>query len=93
MVHPLSSGTLVAPAQRSALLPYTDVGRPIEARVTSVSAAGTADGLEARVRLATDRGSLRAGASGLAKITVRRSTAWGALWWAIRKRVRSDLLL
>jgi len=88
-----AGATQVAPGQRVAVLPYADASRPIVAQVTSVAAAGAGDQLEARVRLAADGGSLRAGATGQAKITVRRSTVWGALWWAIRKRVRSDLLL
>lgn len=29
----------------------------------------------------------------LGQVTVRQSSLFGALWWEIRKRVRSDLLL
>jgi hypothetical protein len=35
----------------------------------------------------------RPGVTGEAAITVRRSNVIGALWWGIRKRVRTDLLL
>ncbi len=49
--------------------------------------------LEARVRVSTAGRALRPGVTGQAKIVVRRSSVWGALWWAVRKRVRSDLLL
>lgn len=94
-----AGATLVRPGQPAALLSYADVGRPVRAAVTSVAAAvaapGGADVVEARVRLARDAGSgaLRPGVTGRAKITVRRSSLFGALWWAVRKRVRSDLLL
>jgi hypothetical protein len=35
----------------------------------------------------------RPGMTGEASVTIRRSNVWGALWWGIRKRVRTDLLL
>ena len=35
----------------------------------------------------------RSGMTGEAHIIVRRSNAAGALWWAVRKRKRGDLLL
>jgi hypothetical protein len=31
--------------------------------------------------------------TGEASITIRRTNAWGALWWAIRSRIRTDVLL
>ena len=45
-----------------------------------------------RVRLPADP-AWRPGASGQASVVIRRSNLAGALWWAVRKRVRSDLLL
>jgi len=84
-----AGATLVRPGQPAALISYADVGRPMRAEVASVSAAGV---LEARVRVTGDA-VLRAGVTGEAKVTVRRSSLFGALWWGIRKRVRSDLLL
>jgi len=92
-----AGATLVRPGQPAALISYADVGRPVRAEVTSVAAAaapngGGADILEARVRVTGDAG-LRPGVTGEAKVTVRRSNLFGALWWGIRKRVRSDLLL
>jgi hypothetical protein len=31
--------------------------------------------------------------TGEASVTVRRASLWGALAWAVRRRIRSDLLL
>jgi hypothetical protein len=31
--------------------------------------------------------------TGEARITLRQTNAWGALWWAIRSRIRTDVLL
>ena len=84
-----AGATLVRPGQPAALISYADVGRPVRAEVASVSAAGVP---EARVRVTGEAG-LRPGVTGEAKVTVRRSNLFGALWWGIRKRVRSDLLL
>ena len=91
-----AGATLVRPGQPTALISYADVGRPVRAEVASVSSAasngGGTDALEARVRVTGDA-LLRPGVTGEAKVTVRRSNLFGALWWGIRKRVRSDLLL
>jgi hypothetical protein len=35
----------------------------------------------------------RPGMTGEASVTVRQSNVWGSLWWAIRRRVRTDILL
>ena len=60
-----------------------------------MAAAGDAeDGVvEARVRLANDGDGLRPGVTGEAKIVVRRSNVFGAMLWAVRKRLRGDLFL
>ena len=97
MILERAGATLVRPGQHAALISYADAGRPVRAEVASVSAAaapsgGGADVLEARVRVTGDA-VLRPGVTGEAKVTVRRSSLFGALWWGIRKRVRSDLLL
>jgi len=57
-----------------------------------VAAAGTAGSVQARVRMAGG-GWLRPGMTGEASVTLRRSNVWGAVWWAIRQRVRTDILL
>lgn len=88
-----AGASLVAPGQRVALYAYLDGGHALEAQVTSVASVGTADELEARVRIARAGTPLVPGASGEAKVSIRRSNVWGAFVWAIRKRVRSDLLL
>jgi hypothetical protein len=48
--------------------------------------------VESRVRLAGSK-ALRPGMTGEARITLRESNVWGALWWAIRIRIRTDVLL
>ncbi|OLC08647.1 MAG: hypothetical protein AUH42_00995 [Gemmatimonadetes bacterium 13_1_40CM_70_11] len=89
-----AGATLVRAGQPAALIAYADLAHPLDAPVASVAAAaGGQDALEARVRVSTAGLALRPGATGQAKIVVRRSSVWGALWWAVRKRVRSDLLL
>ena len=87
-----SGATLVALGQRTTMLSLADVAHPIRGEVTSVSPMALVDGVEARVRLPA-RPAWRPGASGEASVVVRHSNIAGAMWWAIRKRVRSDLLL
>ena len=92
-----AGATLVAPGQPAALIPYSGVGEALQASVASVAQVSSAggvgqSGVEARIRVATSP-VFRPGVTGEAKVAVRRSNVWGALWWAVRKRVRSDLLL
>jgi putative peptide zinc metalloprotease protein len=90
-----AGAALVRSGQRVSLFARSDVGLQRRATVASVSAAGADDGdrgLEARVLIPADR-SWRAGIRGEARVTVRRSSVLGALWWAVRKRLRNDLLL
>lgn len=103
-----AGATLVRTGQTARLISYADPERTTSAAVRSVSvAAGVPSGetvtappvaardaasVEARIRLPASSG-WRAGITGEAKIVVRRTNALGALWWAIRKRIRSDLLL
>jgi multidrug efflux pump subunit AcrA (membrane-fusion protein) len=68
-------------------------GALLDGTLAGVSeAAGVAGGIEGRVRLTSESG-VRAGMTGQASITLRDSNVWGALWWAIRRRLRSDILL
>ena len=64
--------------------------------MATVSAAAAGDSSEgqfqARVIVAAGR-AYRPGVTGEAEVTIRRTNGFGALWWAVRKRVRSDLLL
>ena len=48
--------------------------------------------VEARVGLRGDW-RWRPGMTGEASVTLRESNLWGALWWSVRRRVRTDLLL
>ena len=81
----------VREGQRVRLVSYADVARPVEGEVATVSpVAGDTRAVEARVRLDS---SWPAGATGEARITWRRTTLLGALVWAVRSRVRGDLLL
>ena len=88
-----SGATLVRPGQRVDMLSLADVAHPVRGTVTSVSReAVSRQEIEARVRLAAQP-AWRPGAGGSASVIVRRSNIAGALWWAVRKRVRSDILL
>ena len=77
---------------------YTDPAQPINALTAAVSPAGRgqagndAGAIEARIPVRLE-GPWRAVATGEASVEIQRSTLLGALWWAVRKRVRSDLLL
>ena len=85
--------TRVEPGQRVRLLSLGDVGHPVHGTVASVSRAALGgDTVEARVRLPADP-AWRPGASGEAAVVVRRSNVLGAMWWGVRRRVRSDVLL
>jgi putative peptide zinc metalloprotease protein len=84
----------VRPGQPVRLIAHADPGVRVAARITSVSAAGRGSGgsLEARVRAAAGP-AWRPGMTGEASITLRESNLWGSLWWALRRRIRSDILL
>jgi multidrug efflux pump subunit AcrA (membrane-fusion protein) len=87
-----AGATLVKPGQPVRLLSLATL-EPLSSRVSVVSAAASSpESLEARVRLvATD--SWRPGMTGQASITLWHSNLWGALWWGVRRGIRSDLLL
>ena len=60
--------------------------------VSPVSGGASKHGAEARVRLPASS-VWRPGMSGVAKVRIAGSTVGGALLWAIRTRLRTDLLL
>jgi len=64
--------------------------------VRSVSPAAGASpsnpGVEVRSRIPSG-GPWRMGVTGEASVRLRRSNLLGALWWGVRQRVRSDLIL
>jgi putative peptide zinc metalloprotease protein len=79
--------------QPVSLLPDASLGSTYTGRVTQVSiAAGSSRSLECRVRLAA-ADFWRPGMTGRARITLDHSNLWGALAWAARRAVRSDILL
>jgi hypothetical protein len=90
----LSGGgaTMAQPGQTVNLVSHADPAHPVHATVLSVARVGGGDRLEARIRIATG-GAWLPGTTGEASIRIRRSTVAGALWWGVRKRLRSDLLL
>ncbi|MGH7579675.1 MAG: HlyD family efflux transporter periplasmic adaptor subunit [Gemmatimonadales bacterium] len=88
-----AGGALARPGQRVRLISHADPGYRVEGSLTSVAASASPDGLvESRVRLAGAE-ALRPGMTGEARITLRESNIWGALWWAVRSRIRTDVLL
>jgi hypothetical protein len=90
--------TRVRAGQPVRLVSYADPASQIVASVAGISPAGSglAGGergtIEARVPVRTD-GTWRAAATGEARVEIQRSTLLGAIWWAVRQRVRGDILL
>jgi putative peptide zinc metalloprotease protein len=85
----------VRPGQQVRLIAHADPGARIATRILSISAAAARDSagsLEARIRTAAGA-AWRPGMTGEASVTLRRSNLWGSLWWALRRRIRSDILL
>ena len=74
------------------LLADATLDAPISAVVTSISATATPRTVEARLRLPALHG-WRPGMTGRASVTLRNSNLWGALWWSVRRGIRSDILL
>ena len=75
------------------LLPESNLSPPIQATLAQVSAsAGSSQTTEARVRLPANE-YWRPGMTGRASVRLRGSNLWGALWWAVRREIRSDILL
>ncbi|CAN5717577.1 hypothetical protein BH24GEM1_BH24GEM1_07400 [soil metagenome] len=88
-----AGASLAREGQRVRLIAHADPGFRVEAAVAGVGASASPGGtVESRVRLAGAE-TLRPGMTGEARITLRQSNAWGALWWAIRSRIRTDVLL
>ena len=87
-----AGASMVQAGQRVRLLPDAS-RRPIVSTLAQVSAvAGPSHSLEGRVRL--PRADFwRPGMTGRARVVLRESNLWGALWWGIRRGIRSDILL
>jgi HlyD family secretion protein len=88
-----AGATQVRPGQPVHLVFHADA-TTLAARVTGLALSGTsaAGAVEARVGMGGST-AWRPGMTGEASVTLRRSNVWGALWWGVRKRVRTDLLL
>jgi putative peptide zinc metalloprotease protein len=88
-----AGATRVRPGQPVRLVFHAD-GGTLDGKVTTVAQVSTAasGAVEARMGM---RGSerWRPGMTGEASVTVRRSNVWGSVWWAIRRRIRTDILL
>jgi len=83
---------LVRAGQRTRLVAHADPGLRLTATVASVASAAPNGAVEARIRLPAEP-ELRPGMTGEASVTTRQANLWGALTWAIRRRIRTDLLL
>lgn len=90
-----TGSTRIEPGRRVRLVSHQAADAPLEGVVREVASAGDRAGQGAiEVRMTLPEGSrLRAGATGLASVQWGRSTVLGALWWSVRSRIRSDLLL
>jgi putative peptide zinc metalloprotease protein len=88
-----AGAALARAGQPVRLVSHADVAHPTRATVASIApAGGRAGGLEARVRLPAG-GGWRPGVQGEASVEFARSSVLHAMWWAVRRRIRSDLLL
>jgi putative peptide zinc metalloprotease protein len=88
-----AGATRVRPGQRVRLVFHADGGTLDDtvATVAQLSSAGSG-AVEARVGMPGSE-RWRPGMTGEASVTVRRSNIWGSVWWAIRRRIRTDILL
>jgi len=88
-----SGSTLVKAGQPLRLIFHSGAGR-VTTQVASVAPASTGDSGAVEVRVALPAGpNTRAGMTGEASVTLRQSNVWGSLWWGVRRRIRSDILL
>jgi putative peptide zinc metalloprotease protein len=85
--------TRVHVGQPVQLLSDATLDPALSAHLTQVSAAAdSSQSLEARLRLPGAE-TWRPGMTGRARIRLRQSNLWGALWWGLRSQVRSDIFL
>ena len=85
-------GTLVRQGSAASLLPDAEAISAVSAVVTSISTSATPRAVEVRLRLPA-RAGWRPGMTGRASVTIRESNLWGAVWWRIRRGIRTDILL
>jgi hypothetical protein len=82
----------VGPGLPVRLLLDAGTGVRLAGTLSAVSEAAQTGVVEGRLPLAAAPW-LRPGMTGDASVTLRESNLWGALWWAVRRTVRTDLLL
>ena len=78
------------------LMAHGDVSDPVSTTVGAVAPAGAGSEQSGTIEVRVPIGravTWRAGATGEASVEIRRSTMLAALWWAVRQRVRGDVLL
>jgi len=89
-----AGASMIRPGLPVRLVSHADPGLRLSAVVAQVSAAASDSGGSVETRVPLEAAvALRPGMTGEASVTLRRSNAWGALWWALRRRLRTDLLL
>jgi multidrug efflux pump subunit AcrA (membrane-fusion protein) len=88
-----AGASLVREGQPVRLLFYSDAAGTARSQVATVAAASAGGTGAVEVRAGISAQGRRPGMTGEASITLRRSNVWGALWWGIRGRIRTDLLL
>ncbi|MBA2458373.1 MAG: HlyD family efflux transporter periplasmic adaptor subunit [Gemmatimonadales bacterium] len=89
-----AGASMIRPGLPVRLVSHADPGLRLSAVVAQVSAAASDSGGAVETRVPLEAAvALRPGMTGEASVTLRRSNAWGALWWALRRRLRTDLLL
>ena len=88
-----AGASLARQGQPVRLVAHADPRIRLKATLASVAPAATPGGtVESRVALPPGAG-LRPGMTGEARVVLRDATGWSALWWAVRSRIRTDLLL
>jgi hypothetical protein len=93
-LHLTGGGATLVRAGLPVRLVFHADGATLEQRVSGVSQVSTPEAGEVEARVGMrDSGRWRPGMTGEASVVLRRSNLWGAAWWAIRKRVRTDILL
>ncbi len=88
-----AGASLVRRGQPVRLLFYSDAAGAARSQVATVAAASAGGTGAVEVRVGVDAQGRRPGMTGEASITLRQSNVWGALWWGIRRRIRTDILL
>jgi multidrug efflux pump subunit AcrA (membrane-fusion protein) len=88
-----AGASLVRRGQPVRLLFYSEAAGSERSQVSTVAAASEGQTGAVEVRVGVTAQGRRPGMTGEASISLRRSNVWGALWWGIRRRIRTDLLL